>query len=48
MDIKISLSAGMAVASPGDTGASLLHRADQAMYQNKKKSVMANGSPAAS
>ncbi len=36
MDIKVSLSAGMAVASPGDTGVSLLHRADQAMYLDKK------------
>ncbi len=47
MDIKVSLSAGMAVASPGDTGVSLLHRADQAMYLDKK-SVATNGSPFAS
>jgi diguanylate cyclase len=45
MDIKVSVSAGMAMALPGDSGAALLHRADQAMYEDKKKTVPATDSP---
>jgi diguanylate cyclase (GGDEF)-like protein len=37
-DIKVSISAGMAMAETGDTGAMFLHRADQAMYEDKKRS----------
>lgn len=37
-DIKVSISAGMAMASPGESGASLLDRADQAMYRDKNRS----------
>jgi diguanylate cyclase (GGDEF)-like protein len=48
MDIKVSVSAGMAMASPGDSGAALLYRADQAMYEDKKKTVPATDSPSVS
>ena len=41
MEIKVSISAGMAMAFPGDSGVSLLHRADQAMYKDKKMSAPA-------
>jgi diguanylate cyclase (GGDEF)-like protein len=37
-DIKVSISAGMAMAQTGDTGSMFLHRADQAMYTDKKRS----------
>jgi diguanylate cyclase (GGDEF)-like protein len=43
MDIKVSISAGMAMASPGESAASLLHRADQAMYEDKNTSAAENG-----
>ena len=43
-DIKVSISAGMATASPGESGASLLDRADQAMYRDKNRFVAENGS----
>jgi|GEM_PF-568994 len=39
MDIKVFISAGLAMASPGESGASLLHRADQAMYEDKNRPV---------
>ena len=38
-DIKVEISAGLAMANPGDSGSSLLHRADQAMYEDKKNST---------
>jgi diguanylate cyclase len=37
-DIKVSISAGMAMAQTGDTSTLFLHRADQAMYEDKKGS----------
>jgi len=44
MDIRVSISAGMAMASPGESGASLLDRADQMMYRDKKRAVAEKGS----
>ncbi len=38
-NIKVEISAGLAMAKPGDSGETLLHRADQAMYENKKKNT---------
>jgi len=37
-DIKVSISAGMTMAQTGDTSTMFLHRADQAMYEDKKGS----------
>jgi len=36
-DIRVSVSAGMAVARGGDTAEMILHRADKAMYEEKNK-----------
>lgn len=38
-NIKVEISAGLAMARPEDSGATLLHRADQAMYEDKKNST---------
>ena len=38
-NIKVEISAGLAMAKPGDSGAALLHRADQAMYEDKKNNT---------
>lgn len=47
-DIKVRISAGMAMALPKESPASLLHRADQAMYEDKKKTSEGNGSSSGS
>ncbi len=38
-NIKVEISAGLAMANPGDSGAVLVHRADQAMYEDKKNNA---------
>ncbi len=47
MDIKVSMSAGLAMARFEDSGTGLLHRADQAMYEDKKKGVTESDSSSA-
>ncbi len=38
-NIKVEISAGLSMAQPGDSSATLLHRADQAMYEDKKNAT---------
>ncbi len=38
-NIKVEISAGLSMARPGDSSAALLHRADQAMYEDKKNAT---------
>ena len=38
-NIKVEISAGLAMARPGDSCTTLLHRADQAMYEDKKNNT---------
>ena len=38
-NIKVEISAGLSMARPDDSSAALLHRADQAMYEDKKNAT---------
>jgi len=38
-NIKVEISAGLSMAKPGDSSTTLLHRADQAMYEDKKNAT---------